>query len=105
MRYSKKHVNEIVDAVVEAFSEIPMDRYNAERQVELIREEHLLVDRRTTSLPEYASEVVHDFVELKLAYKELMSKYKCSMRTLKKLLHECSESDPRVYEEIEYRRR
>lgn len=107
MRYSKKHVNEIVAEVLNQVSHLLESNNPGEfdQQIELIREEHLLIDRRVTSLPEYATDVVRDFLELGLSYKELMAKYHCSMRTLKKLLYECSESDQRVYNEIEMRRR
>jgi hypothetical protein len=105
MRYSKRHVNEIVDSVMEVFINLPdVDQYDCERKIELIKEEHLLVDRRVSSLPEYATSVVKDFMELKLSYKELMAKYHCSLRTLQRLLLECSENDQRIYDEMEFRR-
>ena len=104
MRYSKKHVNEIIDQVVKAFEEVNGLSYEEEKAVDLIKEEHLLIDRRISSLPEYKTEVVRDFMETSLSYKELMKKYHCSMRTVKALLLKCAENDERVYDEIELRR-
>ena len=105
MRYSKKHVNEIITEVIKALEEFNGEScYEELKEIELIREEHLLIDRRTSSLPEYRSDVLRDFMELKFSYKELMMKYHCSMRTVRSLLMECAENDERVYNEIELRR-
>ena len=107
MRYSKTHVNDILDQVYAAMRETELGVENNHvfiQELEMIREEHLLVDRRKSALPEYTSDVLHDFMELKLSYKELMAKYHCSMRTVQGLLLECAENDERVYNEIEMRR-
>ncbi len=102
MKYSKKHVNEIIDQVIKVLEVHPLA--GEEKEIELIREEHLLIDRRISSIPEYRSDILRDFMTLKLSYKELMRKYHCSERTVKKLLMECAEDDERVYAEIEFRR-
>ena len=106
MRYSKTQVNEIVDQVMGAahdnFDTDLDDGFAA--AVDLIREEHLLVDRRLSSIPEYLNDIVFDFVTLKLSYKELMAKYHCSMRTVRSLLMEESESNEQVAAELKYRR-
>ncbi len=107
MRYSKTHVNEIVHLVINAADRIaPALSTDAtfQHDLELIREAHLLIDRRTSSIPEYRSEIIRDFMELKLSYKELMKKYHCSMRTVRSLLLECAEDDERIYNEMEFRR-
>ncbi len=105
MRYSKKHVNEIINEVVKALEEFNGEScYEELKEIELIREEHLLIDRRLSSIPEYRSDILRDFMTLKLSYKELMRKYHCSERTVKKLLLECAEDDERVYAEIDFRR-
>ena len=104
MRYSKTHVNEIVDQILNVISDLSMEIPTFEKEIELIKEEHLLIDRRKSSIPEYRAEILRDFMELKFSYKELMKKYHCSMRTVRSLLLECAEDDPRVYEEIEFRR-
>ena len=107
MRYSKTHVNEIVLQIRMAiYQHIPEAQSNADinKEIELISEEHLLIDRRKSSTPEYRTEIVHDFLVLKYSYKDLMKKYHCSMRTVKSLLMECAEDDVRVYNEIEFRR-
>jgi len=105
MRYSKKHVNEIIDQIMKAVEEAAQQEvFVSDSAIELIREEHLLIDRRLSSIPEYRSDILRDFMSLKLSYKELMSKYHCSERTVKKLLMECAEDDERVYAEIEFRR-
>ena len=101
MRYSKKHVNEIVDQVITIMK---TERMDIDQQLDLIREEHMLVDRRKSSIPEYRTDILRDFMILKLSYKELMRKYHCSERTVKSLLMECAEDDERVYSEIEFRR-
>jgi hypothetical protein len=105
VRYSKKHVNEIIDQIVYNLLSDEIDTYKIQEAVTLVKEEHKLIDRRTSALPEYASEVVHDFMKRQMAYKELMKKYHCSFRTLNTLLLECAESDPRIYEEMELRRK
>ncbi|MBW2663727.1 MAG: hypothetical protein JRD93_17560 [Deltaproteobacteria bacterium] len=105
MRYSKTHVNEIVDQVVEVFNEaINNQQVVDEHALEMIKEEHRLIDRRKSSIPEYRTEILRDFMEMKFSYKELMKKYHCSMRTVRSLLLECAEDDDRVYAEIEFRR-
>lgn len=101
MRYSKTHVNEIVDAIIVI---LKSDRMDCDHQINLIKEEHRLIDRRLSSTPEYRTEIVHDFLELKYSYKDLMKKYHCSMRTVRSLLLDCAEDDERVYNEIEFRR-
>jgi len=102
MRYSKTHVNEIIDQILNSIDDdsfsVPWD------EIELIREEHRLVDRRKSSIPTYRTEIVRDFMEFKLSYKELMAKYHCSQRTMRSLLLECAEDDERVYAEMELRR-
>jgi len=103
MRYSKTHVNEIVNQVIEVFANM-VDLALTGDEIELIREEHRLIDRRKSSIPEYRTEILRDFMEFKLSYKELMKKYHCSMRTVRSLLLECAEDDERVYAEIEFRR-
>ena len=105
MRYSKTHVNEIVDQVMEAVEDaVSKGHFVDDAIIELIREEHRLIDRRKSSIPEYRSDILRDFMELKFSYKELMAKYHCSMRTVRSLLLECAEDDERVYNEIEARR-
>ncbi len=105
MRYSKTHVNEIIDQVMAIINEcVNNDQVIDTSAIELIREEHLLIDRRKSSIPTYRTEILRDFMEFKLSYKELMAKYHCSQRTVKSLLLECAEDDERVYNEIEYRR-
>ncbi len=107
MRYSKTHVNEIVNAVITLAEETQLGIENNalfQRDLEMLKEEHLLIDRRKSSIPAYRTEILRDFMEFKLSYKELMSKYHCSMRTVKSLLLECAEDDERIYAEIEYRR-
>jgi len=101
MKYSKKHVNEIVDQVISIMKADPLDM---DHQLEMIMEEHMLIDRRLSSTPEYRSEILYDFMFHKLSYKEIMKKWHCSMRTVKSLLMECAEADERVYTEIEFRR-
>jgi len=107
MRFGKKQVNNIIDQVVEAvnkrYAESEHD-YELETSIKLIREEHLLIDRRVSSLPEYTTSIVKDFLELKLSYKDIMLKYHCSQRSLRGLLAECADSDDRVWKEIESRR-
>jgi hypothetical protein len=107
MKYSKKHVNEILDQVITAANEaIELeDPFKLDKEVELIREEHLLVDQRKSALPEYASEIIFDFIKLQFSYKELMEKYHCSFRNLRSLLFELAEDDERIYDEIELRRK
>jgi len=107
MKYSKKHVNEIVDEILNLTIQVlqkSIDTYEFDKEVALLREEHLLVDRRMSSAPEYSSAIIRDFMEFKLSYKDIMKKYHCSMRTLKSLLLECAENDERLYMEIESRR-
>ena len=104
MKYSKKHVNEIIDQIIETVYEAQANHKPPANGIELIREEHLLIDRRKSSIPMYRTEILHDFMALKLSYKELMRKYHCSMRTVRGLLMECAEDDERVYNEIEFRR-
>ena len=111
MRYSKTHVNEIVFAVIKAYQEAVLNQVEIDQtiawpneEIDLIKEEHLLIDRRKSSIPEYRAEILRDFMELKFSYKELMDKYHCSMRTVKSLLLECAEDDVRVYNEMEFRR-
>jgi len=105
MRYSKKHVNEIIEQILTSVHEdISNEMVVNHDAIKLIKEEHLLIDRRLSSIPEYRSDILRDFMTLKLSYKELMGKYHCSERTVKKLLLECAEDDERVYAEIEFRR-
>jgi len=108
MRYSKTHVNEILDQVINAvhdrYAETEMQDLALADAIGLIREEHLLVDRRKSSIPEYTNEIVFDFVTLKLSYKELMAKYHCSMRTVRSLLIAEAEHNDHVEAELEYRR-
>lgn len=108
MKYSKKHVNEILDQVFNSMKATGLgieNNHNFVKDLELIREEHLLVDRRKSALPEYASEIAHDFLNLHLSYKELMEKYHCSFRNLRSVLFELAEDDERIYNEIELRRK
>jgi len=101
VRYSKTHVNEIINQILNE-CDVEIDTYD--KIVLLIREEHLLVDRRKSSIPEYQTDIIHDFMILKFSYKELMKRYHCSLRTVRTLLMECGEDDPRIWAEIEYRR-
>jgi len=106
MRYSKKHVNEILEQVLELYANLPeVPHYEISQQISMIKEEHLLIDRRVSALPEYASNILEDFMVGLMSYKDLMKKYHCSMRSLKSLLLECAESDERVYDEIDLRRK
>ena len=108
MRYSKTHVNEIIDQVLNKANESFIAGFNPvafDNDIRLIREEHLLVDRRVSSLPEYTADILSDFMKLSLSYKELMAKYHCSFRTLRAVLLEAAEQDQRVYDEIELRRK
>lgn len=102
MKYSKKHVNEIIDQILDCVGEDSL--IGIEGEIHFIREEHMLIDRRKSSIPEYRTEILHDFMTLKLSYKELMKKYHCSMRTVRGLLMECAEDNEWVYNEIEFRR-
>ena len=107
MRYSKAQVNEIVNKILDAVKATDLGAENNadfQYRLEMIREEHLLVDRRKSSIPEYRNDILRDFMDVKRSYKDIMRKYKCSMRTLRSLLDECAEDDPRVAEEIELRR-
>ena len=107
MRYSKKHVNKIIELILDkAFShELGLEHsIKFDKEVSLIKEEHLLIDRRLSSLPEYATAIVKDFLERGLSYKSIMVKYHCSQRSLISLLDECAENDDRVRSEIEDRR-
>jgi len=107
MRYGKKKVNVIIDLVLEAAYETKLGLEHDvkfEKRVEMIREEYELVDRRVSALPEYISDILKDFLEARLSYKDIMLKYHCSERNLKGLLLECAESDDRVWQEIDVRR-
>ena len=107
MRYGKHKVNEIINTILEAAYKTGLGlehNIKFEKRVEMIREEHELVDRRVSSLPEYISDILKDFLELRLSYKDMMLKYHCSERNLKGLLLECAESDDRVWNEIDERR-
>ncbi len=105
MRYSKTHVNEIIAQIMKVVYDcVEIDQVINPEAIEMIREEHRLIDRRKSSIPTYRTEILRDFMEFKLSYKELMAKYHCSQRTVKSLLLECAEDDERVYDEIEYRR-
>ena len=106
MRYTKTQVNTVVDRVVKAMEATDLGIENShvfQKQLEDIKEEYWLIDRRKTSLPEYTSEILFDFMELKLSYKELMAKYHCSFRSLKVVLDGCADGDDRVMDEIEAR--
>lgn len=102
MRYSKQIVNEIISRV-RAY--LKNDPEHAEKNIQLLREEYQLVDRRKSALPAFASNVVHDLLVNCMPYKGLMQKYHCSHRTLMKLLNDCAESDDRVAIEMENRRK
>ncbi len=107
MRYGKNRVNIIIDAILKAAYKTGLGLENNvkfEKRVEMIREEYELIDRRISSLPEYTSNILKDFLELRLSYKDLMLKYHCSERNLKGLLLECAESDDRVWHEMDVRR-
>ena len=105
MRFGKKTVNKIIDRVVAAANcSVNFDSCAFEKEVETIREEYLLVDRRISSLPEYTSNIVADFLDFKLSYKDIMEKYHCSQRSLRSLLWDCADADDRVAKEIELRR-
>ena len=108
MRYGKKQVNKIIERILSAAYKTELGLENStqfEHELELIKEEHLLIDRRVSSLPEYTTQIVADFIEFKLSYKDIMLKYKCSQRNLRGLLAQCADSDDRVWQEIELRRR
>lgn len=108
MKFTKKQVNEILEKVMDAMKAADLGIENNHKflhEVKMIREEHLLIDRRKSSLPEYASEIAFDFLNLHFSYKELMAKYHCSFRNLKMLLDELAESDERIAEEIELRKK
>ena len=107
MRYGKKQVNKIIDRIMSAAyaTELGLENnHNFENELEMIKEEYLLIDRRVSSLPEYTSNIVADFIEFKLSYKDIMDKYHCSQRSLRSLLWDCADSDDRVAQEIELRR-
>ncbi len=107
MRYGKMHVMRIIDQVVAAAESAELGIENSAKfqtALELIKEEHLLIDRRTTSLPEYRTNILMDFMDIRMSYKDIMAKYHCSMDTLKKLLIECGENDDRILEEMESRK-
>ena len=107
MRYGKRQVNEILDKVLDAAKTAiaEQNQYYLEKQVELIREEHLLVDRRKSALSEYTADILFDFLTLKMSYKELMEKYHCSFRNLRNVLDECAENDVAVADEMQLRRK
>jgi len=109
MRYGKREVNMIVDQLTVAARMSGKDvvefDVKFEHQVEMIREQHKLIDRRSSSLPEYTTEIMIDFLDKELTYKELMHKYHCSERTLKTLLHGAALVDDRVKDEIWLRTR
>jgi hypothetical protein len=107
MRYGKKKVNKILNEVLAAVysTELGVEHnHKFLTMLELIKEEHLLVDRRVSSLPEYTTAIIIDFIEYKLSYKDIMKKYHCSQRSLIGLLVDCAEGDGRVRAEIEFRR-
>ena len=107
MRYGKKKVNRIVDQILVAARMAGKDvvgfDVEFEHKVEMIREQYRLVDRRLSSTPEYATEIIIDFLEHALSYKDLMRKYHCSERTVKSLLLDAASSDHRIRDEIAYR--
>lgn len=108
MRYAKQTVNKIVNRVIDAFKSADLgieNNHHVMEKIELIREEFQLVDRRTSSLEEYTTEIVYDFMKNQFSYKELMKKYHCSFYLLMKVLEDCAESDPRVAKEIDFRRK
>ncbi len=109
MRYGKREVNMIIDQMVVAArmagKEVVEFDTKFEHTVDMIREQHKLIDRRISSLPEYTTEIIIDFLEKELSYKELMRKYHCSERTLKTLLHGAALVDDRVKAEVELRTR
>ena len=108
MRYGKKHVNEIINRILKAAEDTGLgveNNFKFGKELELIKEEFMLVDRRVSSLPEYTSNIVRDFVEFKLSYKDIMEKYHCSQRNLRGLLMDCADGDDRVWKEIVSRRK
>lgn len=107
MRYTKTQVRGIVDEVVRAMEGAELGIENNthfQRELELIKEAHLLIDRRLSPLAEYRTDVLRDFMETRLSYKDIMRKYHASLQTIKTLLAECAENDERVNEEIEARK-
>ncbi len=103
MKYSKKKVNIIIDQIINC---IGIEHIiGIENELDFIREEHLLIDRRVSSINEYVGEIIVDFLELKYSYKELMKKYHCSMRTIRSLLIGAAHNDERVKAEIQFRSR
>lgn len=107
MRYTKTKVNKIIDRIIDAVSESDSAVGNDIKllsKISMIKEEYLLVDRRVSSLPEYTSEIIHDFINNQHSYKELMKKYHCSFRTLMVTLNDGAVSDDRIRDEIELRR-
>jgi len=109
MRYGKREVNMIVDQLVIAArmsgKDVVKFDVKFEHQVEMIREQHKLIDRRISSLFEYTTGIIIDFLDKELSYKDLMRKYHCSERTLKTLLCGAALVDDRVRDEIELRTR
>jgi len=107
MIYSKRKVNEIIDHIITSINEdVARVNYSVDDDaVNLIREEHGLIDNRTTAIVTYASDIRWDFVTLRLTYKELMEKYHCADRTVRTLLVGMAEDDSELAIEIESRRR
>ena len=108
MRYNKGRVNAIIDDIIEAAAAVsPEFQYDPRFTSKLseIKESHFLVDQRTSALPEYSSNVVHDLTINYLSYRDIMAKYKCSFATLMTLLEDVAESDERVKYEMEQRSR
>jgi len=109
MRYGKCKINKIIDQIVIAARMSGKDvvefDVKFEHQVEMIREQYKLIDHRSSALPEYTTEIIIDFIDKQLTYKELMSKYHCSERTMKTLLHGAALVDDRVKDEVWLRTR
>jgi hypothetical protein len=108
MRYTKTQVNGIINEILYIAYKTGLGLENSihfTRDLELIKEQHLLIDRRKSAIPEYRSEILRDFMEFRMSYKDIMNKYHCSERTVKALLQECAEEDGRVMKEMEFRSR
>ena len=105
MKYGKKKVNRIIEQILEIVYHDASISDNAFEKIEFVREEHLLVDRRTSNTRYYLSEIINDFAGHKMSYKDLMKKYHCSERTMKGLLQGIVDANPAVKDEMEFRTR
>ena len=106
MRYSKTQVNEIIDKLRDR-AQASFDRYwsdvDFEYQIDLIKEEYGLIDKRTRDFDFQLSEIIEDFVSMRLTYKEIAKKYHTSEKNIRRMLNESADDDERIYYEMEYR--